>query len=106
MCLSRSFINLYLILSEEELWQHRREVKHERPDKIPRKYDKANHTPEELKAMGLLKCQACDNFYPNRRMLRCHMYTCHRELMPKYNCPICAVEFKTRKYEITVEYMS
>ena len=46
---------------------------------------------------GQWKCDACGNFYRDRRRLRKHYYSVHRELMPKPTCPVCSEVFETRK---------
>ncbi|XP_045199807.2 zinc finger protein 62-like isoform X2 [Mercenaria mercenaria] len=51
---------------------------------------------DELKQNGQWKCDACGNFYSDRRRLRRHYYSAHRDLMPKPSCPVCNEEFETR----------
>lgn len=82
--------------TEEELWKHRREANHE-PRKILSSCSKELHTPEELIAMGHIRCEVCSNFYPHKRSLRRHMYKVHREFLPKWTCAVCSAEFDTRK---------
>lgn len=84
-------------LTGEDLWKHRNEVNHELPKARPHGWSKRNFSPEELQKMGYLICNACNNYFPDRRKLRQHYYAIHRELMPSPSCPICGEEFLSRK---------
>lgn len=79
----------------EELWQHRNEVKHEPPKEQPKFSEKKNLSPEELERLGHVKCNACGKILPNKRLLRRHFYSDHREWMPDPICAVCGTEFKT-----------
>ncbi|XP_045199814.2 zinc finger protein 626-like isoform X2 [Mercenaria mercenaria] len=83
--------------TKEELWKHRDDVKHEPPKKTPKQFEKDNHTPEELREMGHIECNACGKFFHNDRMLRKHLYHSHRDMMPVPICAVCDTEFKTRQ---------
>lgn len=87
-----------LSVTEEELWKHRDEVKHKKPKNTPKQFEKSNHTPEELREMGHLQCNACGKFFHNDRMLRKHLYYAHRDLMPAPICAVCGTQFQTRKF--------
>ncbi|KAL4220359.1 hypothetical protein ACF0H5_020765 [Mactra antiquata] len=82
--------------TQAELWQHRNEVNHKPPDSNPKREEKNHHTPEELAGMGHVQCSICDKYYPNKRLLRRHLYAVHRDLLPKWNCAVCSTEFETR----------
>lgn len=84
-------------LPEEDLWEHRRKADHEPSKDFGKPSNMFQHTPEELQNMGHLKCEICSNYYPHKRSLRRHLYKVHRDILPKWNCPICGAEFETRK---------
>ncbi|XP_045199273.1 zinc finger protein 391-like [Mercenaria mercenaria] len=82
--------------TKEDLWEHRREANHEPPKESAKMFSVDQLSPEELQKLGHLKCEICANYYPHRRSLRRHLYKVHRDVLPKWNCPICDSEFDTR----------
>ncbi|XP_060605137.1 zinc finger protein 678-like [Ruditapes philippinarum] len=82
--------------TKEELWEHRREVNHDPPKEKTNMVSVNQLTPEERIRLGHLKCQICANFYPHKRSLRRHMNKVHKDVLPKWNCPICDIEFENR----------
>jgi hypothetical protein len=89
-------MDILVFYTEEELWRHRDEVRHEPPKIIPKQFEKDKHTPEELREMGHIQCNACGKFFHNDRMLRKHLYYAHRDMMPTPICAVCDTQFKTR----------
>ena len=77
------------------MWQHRREVNHDPPKDVNKTVKLDLLLPEERIKLGHLKCEICANFYPHKRSLRRHMNKVHKDLLPKWNCPICDAEFET-----------
>ncbi|KAL4220360.1 hypothetical protein ACF0H5_020766 [Mactra antiquata] len=82
--------------TREDMWAHRREANHEPRRAIASSASRESHTPEELIAMGHLKCEICLNLYPHKRSLRRHMYKVHRDVLPKWTCAVCGSEYDSR----------
>lgn len=81
--------------TKEELWEHRRQAKHEPREPRPFPTEKLKQTPEELLKMGQLQCSFCSHFYLNKRSLRRHTVNVHRKWL-LWNCAVCFEGFKSR----------
>lgn len=92
--------NMILFIFTEEMWKHRL-VGYHNPTAVS-SASEGSHSPEKYIAMGHIKCEYCNDFFPHHRSLKRHMYAVHRDVLPKWRCAICGDEFDSRKLFLSI----